>query len=106
MREVRKQNITNSIFTLLILCVGMSISAQYSPTFIGDSIKFEVLKQHKSSIMRTTFIDASVNRNQMPIFCKWELDIEDYTKIPVKFRLGSQDAVDRMENKGPTTVKN
>ena len=41
----------------------------------------------------------------MAIFCKWELDIEDRSKVPIKFRLGSQSVVDRLEQKGPTTTK-
>jgi len=106
MQAVKKRSIISSVAFLCALFISGGISAQYSPTFIGDSIKQEILIQHFQGLHRTTLIDASVNRKTMPIFCKWELDIQDYTKIPVKFRLGSQEVVDRLENIGPTTVKN
>ncbi len=86
-----------------MLCGGLS--AQYTPTLLTDSIKQEILIKNHHILQQSTITDLSVDRTNMAIFCKWELDLEDLTTIPVKFRLGSQEIVDRLEQKGPTTIK-
>jgi hypothetical protein len=37
-------------------------------------------------------------------FCKLDVKLEQTFKLPVKFRLGEVQYVDRLEQKGPTTV--
>ena len=105
MREVKKQNIINKIAVGVFMLIGTSTFAQYSPTLMSDSIKQEILTKYKHTLQPNQVQDMSVNRKNMAIFCKWELDIEDKSKIPIKFRLGSQAVVDRLEQKGPTTTK-
>lgn len=104
MLEVKKQNIKNNILFVLFLLGGFIAKAQYTPTFLSDSTKQNIIQMYNLTIQPTSSTDLSINRNDMAIFCKWELDIQDLTTIPVKFRLGSQEIVDRLENKGPTSV--
>ena len=103
MQGVRKRNIRNNKWTLLLFCcfafpfLGYS---QYSPeNKLPDSIKTNILVQSNLVYTPITVKGIKIDRNNMPIFCKWELDIQDQTKIPVKFRLGSQEYVDRLEQK-------
>lgn len=103
MQVVKSKNIRNRIllatmyFCLAFPFIGTSqYSQEYAPS---DSLKMSILINY--SILRPPIdvIGLSVDRKKMPIFCKWELDIQDQTKIPVKFRLGSQDYVDLLEQK-------
>lgn len=89
---------------IIFLFFAGNISAQYSPVEVSDSTKTSILKDSHINFQKVYVSDLSVNRKDMAIFCKWELDIEDFTTTPVKFRLGTQEIVDRLENKGPTSV--
>lgn len=104
MQEVKRQK--NKIFktfilvSFLVLVLG-SLNAQFSGNLeVSDSLKIQILRTHSLTPTHQVLKqDFSKNRTTMPIFCKWELDIQDASKIPIKFRIGSQDYVDRLENK-------
>ncbi len=106
MPEVKSQSIIHSVLIGFGLLCCSSLSGQYSPIFLTDSIKLELLNKTTFHLQQSHVQNLSTNRNEMAIFCKWELDLEDVTKLPVKFRLGSQEFVDKLEQKGPSTVKN
>ncbi len=103
MREVKNRNIKNSIAALICFVFSLfpaSCFGQYSTTsMISDSTKSAILLKSSLSYTPLKIKGLEVRRHEMPIFCKWELDIQDNTKIPVKFRLGSQEYVDYLEQK-------
>lgn len=105
MLAVKKQNIINNVITGMFLLISFSAFSQYTPTLLTDSIKQEILVKYQHQFQPNRVTDLSKDRNNMAIFCKWELDIEDKSSIPIKFRIGSQEVVDRLEQKGPTTTK-
>ncbi len=42
---------------------------------------------------------ADYYSSNLPFFCKKELQLQKITKMPIKFRVGSVDEVDRLEGK-------
>lgn len=88
----------------LIMClifIAIQLEAQYTYQPMSDSIKYDILSQ-SPSLIQGDVLGTKISRDNMPIFCKWELDIQDQTGIPIKFRLGSQEYVDRLEKKTRT----
>jgi len=88
----------------LIMClifIAIQLEAQYTYQPMSDSIKYDILSQ-SPSLFQGDVLGTKISRDNMPIFCKWELDIQDQTGIPIKFRLGSQEYVDRLEKKTRT----
>lgn len=75
-----------------------------------------VLKSSKSASQAASrgFMDSSVQKislkvlppnfytNQLSFFCKKELQVQKITTLPVYFRLGSKEYVDRLEQKPNT----
>lgn len=47
-------------------------------------------------------IPADYSYKNLGIFCKWEVQLEKKARIPVRFRLGEVQYVDRLEGKSPT----
>ena len=45
-------------------------------------------------------VPANYYANHLPFFCSVELKLQKALKFPVKFRLGSVEACDRIEGKG------
>ena len=102
MQVAKKGSIKTRKITVVLLAIFLSIGAygQYSqPVELTDSLKSIVISQFQTDQNQVRVRGLSVSRYTMPIFCKWELDIQDQTKFPVKFRLGSQEYVDRLEQK-------
>lgn len=92
---------------IFFLFFNLCVYGQYTrDNCISDSLKIELLKNY-SNLIRTQSFETikGINRNTMPIFCKWELDIQDKTVIPVKFRLGSQEYVDKIEHQPSKLIR-
>lgn len=51
------------------------------------------------SFTKTLTIPSAYKYDELGIFCKWEVQMEKAAKIPVKFRLGEVQYVERMEGK-------
>jgi len=49
-------------------------------------------------------IPSLYDYRELAPFCKLDVKLENTFKLPVKFRLGEVQYVDRLEQKGPTTV--
>lgn len=93
-----KRNKSRLILIVCLFCFASQIEAQYTFMPLSDSSKVEILTQVPEMLQRD-ILGTKISRNNMPIFCKWELDIQDQTGIPIKFRLGSQEYVDKLERK-------
>jgi len=107
MMEVKKQNITSKLLGIFIVMI-LSTHSMLSQFSISenhiDSTKLVILKKQLLEYEAVDWTNIQKNRKSMPIFCKWELDIQDATRMPVKFRLGSQEYVDRLESKGNVII--
>ena len=47
----------------------------------------------------SAFVSPYKYKNQLGFVCKWELKMDEKTKNPVRFRLGSYDYVNKLEGK-------
>jgi len=102
MLEVKKENIIKNnlqLFALLFLLPLVSFGQYSNNSMQQDSINQHILLYNPIIFAPVQLKGIQIDRKTMPIFCKWELDIQDQTRIPIKFRLGSQDYVDLLEQK-------
>ena len=103
MKVLKSRNIINLIFLSLISGACLAQNGFSTPKFPALSInttQFSLLKLPTYSLEVKNYKQLfTVDRNQMPIFCKWELDIMDKTNFPIKFRLGDVQYVDQLELK-------
>ena len=60
---------------------------------------FHVEENDFDSFTKTLTIPSAYKYDELGIFCKWEVQMEKAAKIPVKFRLGEVQYVERMEGK-------
>ena len=80
---------------VLILAYSTKLTAQNS--FPKQPITLWQLDSLKKIPLRV--LAADYYSSNLPFFCKKELQIQKITKVPVKFRIGSVDEVDRLEGK-------
>ncbi|MCG8329241.1 MAG: hypothetical protein MI974_16215 [Chitinophagales bacterium] len=60
---------------------------------------FPVEENDFDSFTKTLTVPSAYKYDELGIFCKWEVQMEKAAKIPVKFRLGEVQYVERMEGK-------
>jgi hypothetical protein len=93
--------ISTCFFALAFWLSFSSVSAQYSPgpQMKCDSTEIqEKIHQLKATGMKFRLFYPKIDRSKAP-FCRWESAIERNTSIPFRFRLGSLDYVNRLEQK-------
>lgn len=75
--------------------------SKFSPRIV---IGFEDCTGNKSVFRLVNIPTASCYPNSLGIICKTELKLDKITRIPIRFRLGSLDYVNWMEQK-PNAIK-
>ena len=56
-------------------------------------------KENTSLFSYTSTIPSAYSYNDLAIFCKLEIQLEQKTKIPIKFRLGEFNHIEKLEGK-------
>jgi len=80
--------------TFLVVCISIltvAARAQYQPA--------PPVEKNNLPPFRLTAIDSSYYTQHLGFFCKKELEIQKVTHLPIYFRLGSLDYVNRLEGK-------
>jgi|GEM_PF-4326195 len=103
--------INKSVFILFLsLCFCTSLRAQKTSTLTNiytpiSLKKFELKSDSISSLNIKTSVTKqnyqSIYQSCLGVFCKFENDILKSANVPVRFRLGSTEYVDRLEQKVP-----
>ncbi len=92
---------------LFLLCVGNSTLAQsppimqYKPSILKKENNFNKKNLFNSADQRlfTTLLSSNYYTQNLGFFCKKELAVEKYLKVPLRIRLGSVQQCDYLEGK-------
>lgn len=96
---------------IFLFLVSYNITAQTRPTqdFRPSKVlKFDVLKERSNMNLRsdqvsfTKLLPANFYTQNFGFFCKKELAVEKYLKVPLRVRLGSVQQCDYLEGKQVT----
>ena len=82
---------------IFVLIIGYSTKLTAQNSLLKQPITLWQLDSLKKIPLRV--LAADYYSSNLPFFCKKELQIQKITKVPVKFRIGSLDEVDRLEGK-------
>jgi hypothetical protein len=81
------------IFIVILTC-STKLNAQNSLTKPMIALPIDSLKKLPLRVLAANYYSSN-----LPFFCRKELQIQKITQMPVKFRIGSLDEVDRLEGK-------
>ena len=82
---------------IILLLLLFSFNASQAQTALPIVKSKLVLDSLKSIPLRV--LAADYYANNLPFFCKKELQIQKVIKVPFKFRIGSVEEVDKLEGK-------
>jgi hypothetical protein len=88
-----------SLFINLLLLFSLMAAAQMTPAPLSRMLKHDSLK----TLIRP-ILPANYYSSHLGLFCKQELQVEKATRLPLRFRLGSIDYTDYLEQK-PNAIK-
>ena len=102
-------NLKRKTFFAFIVKFVLCASAVHAQN-AADSLKqkqIQILPAYNKNffLKQPNILPGNFYSKQLPFFCTKELQIQKVTGLPLKFRLGSVEYVDRMEGKNNSKIK-
>jgi hypothetical protein len=82
------------IIVLIMMVIGQKLAAQMTLPNAPKKLPIDSLKNLPLRVLASNYYS-----NNLPFFCRQELQIQKLVKVPVKFRIGSVEEVDKLEGK-------
>jgi hypothetical protein len=82
------------VIMLIMIMVGEKLAAQITLPHAPKKLPLDSLKNLPLRVLASNYYSSN-----LPFFCKQELQIQKLVKVPVKFRIGSVEEVDKLEGK-------
>ncbi len=82
------------VIILIMIMVGEKLAAQITLPNAPKKLPLDSLKNLPLRVLASNYYSSN-----LPFFCKQELQIQKLVKVPVKFRIGSVEEVDKLEGK-------
>lgn len=82
------------VIVLIMIVVGQKLAAQMTLPNTPKKLPLDSLKNLPLRVLASNYYSSN-----LPFFCKQELQIQKLVKVPVKFRIGSVEEVDKLEGK-------
>lgn len=83
-----------ALIVLIMMVIGGKLAAQMTLPNAPKKLPLDSLKNLPLRVLASNYYSSN-----LPFFCKQELQIQKLVKVPVKFRIGSVEEVDRLEGK-------
>lgn len=84
----------NAFIVLIMMVIGGKLAAQMTLPNTPKKLPLDSLKNLPLRVLASNYYSSN-----LPFFCKQELQIQKLVKVPVKFRIGSVEEVDKLEGK-------
>jgi len=82
------------LIALIMMMIGQKLAAQMTLPNAPKKLPLDSLKNLPLRVIASNYYSSN-----LPFFCKQELQIQKIVKVPVKFRIGSVEEVDKLEGK-------
>ncbi len=86
--------VKKTLIVLMVIVVSQKLAAQSILANTEKKLPLDSLKNLPLRVFASNYYSSN-----LPFFCKKELQIQKLVKVPVKFRIGSVEEVDRLEGK-------
>jgi hypothetical protein len=86
--------VKKTLIVLMVIVVSQKLDAQMTLPNVPKKLPLDSLRNLPLRVVASNYYS-----NNLPFFCKQELQIQKITKVPVKFRIGSVEEVDKLEGK-------
>ncbi|MFC4231113.1 hypothetical protein ACFOW1_04380 [Parasediminibacterium paludis] len=82
------------LIVLIVTVISQKLAAQMTLPNATKKLPLDSLRNLPLRVVASNYYS-----NNLSFFCKQELQIQKITKVPVKFRIGSVEEVDKLEGK-------
>lgn len=82
------------VIMIILTVASQQLAAQMVLPNAPKKLPLDSLRNLPLRVLASNYYSSN-----LPFFCKQELQIQKLTKVPIKFRIGSVEEVDRLEGK-------